>query len=193
MPDDVLAKQYSIPFSGSIPVVHTSGSVSLNALKQHEKSGVFYPLQTFSKNRKTNFSEIPICIESECDTLKSMLFELGKSISNTVVEINSENRKQLHLSAVFACNFVNFLYISSKDLLEEQGLSFDLLKPLISETAQKALEVSPEKAQTGPAVRNDQSIIKSHLEMLDDHQELQQLYQLLTQMIFEKQAKYEEL
>lgn len=166
-------------------IVHTAGSISMNVFeKQFETYGVFYPLQTFSKSRNIDFSNIPICIEASNKQLEIKLSNLASSLSNSVSLINSEKRKMLHLSAVFACNFANHMYSAASEILDQSGVSFDLLKPLIKETAQKAIESDPVKAQTGPAVRNDKSVIQKHLEMLKDNPEFENIYRFVSDSIF---------
>lgn len=184
VPDDaVQTLSASIPFENRL-VVHTSGSVSVSELDSKNRRGVFYPLQTFSKEREVDFSEIPVCIEAESAADLKVLNELALLVTNSVFEVNSEKRKQLHLAAVFVCNFVNHLYHIGFDLSENNGISFAILKPLIKETASKIEHASPEAMQTGPAKRNDVKTIEKHLHLLD--QPLQkEIYKLLSQSIQE--------
>lgn len=167
-------------------VAHTAGSIPLNFLaKYSEKCGVFYPLQTFSRFRDVDFTEIPVCLEGSSPEILAGLKELAGKVSGSVYEINSEERRILHLAAVFACNFVNHLYDLGSRLLGQQGLPFDLLKPLIRETALKVMEMDPYDAQTGPAKRNDEVIIGNHLNLLNDQPELREIYRVLTKSIFQ--------
>lgn len=162
-------------------IAHTSGSVSMDVLNTFENHGVFYPLQSFSKNRPVDFEEIPVCLEANSvDNLK-ILKKLALGISDNVLEINSKQRRNLHLAAVFINNFTNHFYSLGSELCRENGLSFELLKPLIKETASKIETLSPIDAQTGPALRNDIKTINSHLKMLGPEQ--QQIYKLLTHSI----------
>jgi predicted short-subunit dehydrogenase-like oxidoreductase (DUF2520 family) len=163
-------------------VIHTSGSVAIKKLSDKNRKGVFYPLQTFSKDSEVDFSEIPICLEAENSSDIELLKEMGKAISKNVQLINSEEREKIHLAAVFVNNFVNFLYQAGSDLLSENKLSFDLLKPLIKETANKISKLNPSEAQTGPARRNDQLTIEKQLHLLKDS-EYRALYKLLTEAI----------
>lgn len=166
--------------------VHTSGAAGLNELSAHHPSaGVFYPLQTFSKNRELDFRAVPLCIEGTDDAITSTLVELGQTISNQVHVVDSEQRRILHLAAVFACNFPNYLYDAANRLLEKHNLDFGLLRPLILETAQKVQDNLPRDVQTGPAVRNDVKTMEAHLNLLDDEQEaqLKLIYGLLSQGI----------
>ena len=165
-------------------VVHTSGSVAINLLKPVSANiGVFYPLQTFSKNTKVDFSIIPICIEANNAATIKVLQAIAKSMSNNVQKIDSEQRKKIHLAAVFACNFSNHLYAIASSILASANISFDVLKPLIEETAKKIKSISPEQAQTGPAVRNDVKTINDHLKMLSDSKQHKQLYKLISRSI----------
>jgi predicted short-subunit dehydrogenase-like oxidoreductase (DUF2520 family) len=180
--DDSIAKVSSqLPFKNRL-VVHTSGSVSLDVLDKKNRKGSFYPLQTFSKNKAVDFSQIPICLESENDSDFELLEKVAQSISNTVFNINSEQRKALHVSAVFVNNFVNHLYQMGNEICKANKVPFEILKPLILETANKVMTLSPKEAQTGPAIRNDKQTIASHLDfLLDENQK--NIYKTLTQSI----------
>ncbi len=166
-------------------VVHTSGSVEMNILKPSSKNyGVFYPLQTFSKNKKAKFKTIPICLEANNTNTLKALQSLGKSISNNVQIINSEQRKFIHLAAVFACNFTNHFYSIASDILESKKLSLDILKPLIEETANKIKTNSPSTIQTGPAIRGDTKTMDNHLKLLSNT-EYKKLYKLMSMSIIQ--------
>lgn len=184
IPDDAIsAFSESLPFQNRL-VVHTSGGVSIDALSNKTRSGIFYPLQTFSKQREVDFENIPICIEAEnVDDLK-LLRNLGEIISKNVTEISSEQRSKLHTAAVFVNNFTNYLYRIGSEILKEEDLSFDLLKPLIMETASKIETLSPEAAQTGPAKRNDIKTIEKHLSSLSNPQH-KKFYKLFTEALKE--------
>lgn len=171
-------------------LIHTSGSVDINVLSQYsENVGVFYPLQTFSKTKEVNIKEIPICIEANTSQNFLALKELAESISTRIYEINSLQRRYLHLAAVFANNFSNLMFTVAEDLLLQHNVPFELIKPLILETASKATTISPSLAQTGPAVRNDQSTINKHLEMLKDNPQILEIYKLLTDKIILRNKK----
>ena len=180
--DDAIATVSSqLAFKNRL-VVHTSGSVSLDVLDKKNRKGSFYPLQTFSKKKAVDFSQIPICLESENDSDFELLDKVAQSISNTVFKINSEQRKALHVSAVFVNNFVNHLYQMGNEICEANKVPFQILKPLILETANKVMTLSPAAAQTGPAIRNDKQTIASHLDfLLDENQK--NIYTILTQSI----------
>ena len=163
-------------------VVHTSGSVAMTELKSTLNKGVFYPLQSFSKEQEINFSEIPMCIEAETDSNFKLLETLAKSISNNIYPINSEQRKGLHLAAVFVNNFVNHLYQIGNEICIKNEIPFKILQTLIKETANKIITLTPLDAQTGPAKRNDTKTIKKHEAMLPLNQ--QEIYTLLTKSIY---------
>ncbi len=163
-------------------VVHTSGTIPMNILDDKNKKGVFYPLQTFSKFKEVDFREIPIAIEAQNEESVALLGKVGKSISNHVHKIDTSQRKTLHVAAVFVCNFVNHLYQIGNEICDENNLSFDLLKPLIVETAHKIKTLSPSEAQTGPAKRHDTVTINSQLNFLTNETQ-KEIYKLLTQSI----------
>ena len=166
-------------------LIHTSGSKPMELLENAApvSSGVLYPLQTFSKTRKVDFKEIPILIESSDDETHDLLIKIGSSLSQTVTSTSSEKRKNIHLAAIFANNFTNYMLSQSEQLLDEINLDFDLLKPLIIETINKAMELGPQNAQTGPARRADYQVIDEHLQLLDEKK--QELYQTISQQILE--------
>ncbi len=162
-------------------VVHTSGSVPIDGLKNKHRKGVFYPLQTFSKEKQVDFSEIPFCIEAENREDIQLLETLARLLSKNVYKIDSKQRKWLHISAVFVCNFTNHLYKIGADICDENNIPFAILAPLIKETAAKIETLSPEAAQTGPAVRNDRKTIENHLHLLNQQQK--KVYTILTESI----------
>lgn len=164
-------------------VVHTSGNIPVKALKCTANKGVFYPLQTFTKKQDIDFKKIPIVFEVEKQGDFEVLEKLSKSISDYTFNLNSDQRKHLHIAAVFANNFSNHMYKLAYDICEENGVSFDLLKPLIMETAVKIQTVSPKNAQTGPAVRNDKKVIENHLQLLNKKQK--EIYTLVTNSIID--------
>ena len=180
--DDVIgALSSKLPFENKL-VVHTSGSVSVYDIDKKNKRGVLYPLQTFSKNTEMDFANVPICIETIDKKSYPILKALAKSTGSPTKRINSDQRRVLHLAAVFVNNFTNQLYRIGHEITESEGAEFDMLKPLILETAKKIQEVSPYRAQTGPAKRNDKKTIKKHLKSLDS-QHHKDIYQLLTTSI----------
>ena len=179
--DDALPAALQQIQVGNAVLVHTAGSLPLAVLQPFAaKTGVFYPLQTFNKDRRVDFSTVPIFLEASDTATLDLLRGLAADLGSTAHEATSEERLKLHLSAVFACNFVNYLYSISNDLLAEQNLSFDLLKPLILETAAKVMEQDPSKVQTGPAVRFDRTVMDKHLALLETHPAWKSLYEDLS-------------
>lgn len=186
--DNVIAEvSEKLPFENRL-VVHTSGSMPMEVLNIKNLRGVFYPLQTFTKNKSVDFKAIPICLEAETENDFLTLKTVAQSISSRVESISSEQRKALHVAAVFVCNFVNHLYQMGQEICEEHNLSFELLQPLIIETAQKITQLSPKEAQTGPAKRNDTTTINAHLHFLTDANQ-KEIYQLLTKSIIDHGKK----
>jgi len=169
-------------------IVHTSGATHIEALLAFtDNAGVFYPLQTLSKNKEVNFLTVPLCIEGANELITRELEQLAQTISNNVYRIDSAQRKILHLAAVFACNFPNYLYGIAQQLLAQHNMEFSILRPLILETAQKVQDHLPGEVQTGPAIRNDQTTMTSHLQMLNDMPGLKEIYSLLSQEIIKKE------
>lgn len=165
-------------------MVHTAGSMPMSLFQSGvSRYGVFYPMQSFSKERQTCFADIPIFLEASNDDTLCILRQLATSLTTHIYTLNSEDRKYLHLSAVFACNFVNHCYALSAQLLEEHGLPFSVMLPLIDETARKVHQLHPSKAQTGPAVRYDKNVISMQNQLLATHPAMQQVYQMLTDSI----------
>jgi len=167
-------------------VVHTSGSTDISVLSKFNNHGVFYPFQTFSKNKVISFKEIPICLSANSDETFKILYRLSILIGNKVIELDSETRSWLHLSGVIANNFTNHLLALSYNLSKEKGFDFELLKPLVLETVQKAFEGDPAKTQTGPAIRDDHTTINAQIEKLKEYSpQLADLYKALTLSIQE--------
>jgi len=156
-------------------VVHTSGAAPLDTLDSKNKRGVFYPLQSFSKNKAVDFSVIPMCLEAENSTDFDLLEKTAKTISNAVFAIDSEQRKALHVAAVFVNNFTNHLYQIGQEICDEHRVPFEVLKPLIQETAEKINTLNPIDAQTGPAKRNDSNTIEAHLAFLTNENQKKHL------------------
>ncbi|MDB2384891.1 DUF2520 domain-containing protein [Polaribacter sp.] len=162
-------------------VVHTSGFSSINFLENTTRKGVFYPLQSFSKEKKLDFSEIPICIEAQHKNDEILLRSLAEKLSKKVYIINSEQRKAIHVSAVFVNNFSNHMYKIGNDICKRNNIPFEILMPLIQETAKKITKLSPLEAQTGPAVRNDSKTMDNHLFLLNEKEK--EIYKLITTSI----------
>jgi predicted short-subunit dehydrogenase-like oxidoreductase (DUF2520 family) len=182
--DDVIASIAKVLSKHQKLIVHTSGATDLSSLLAFtSNAGVFYPLQTLSKNKEVDFFTVPLCIEGADETITRELEHLAQTISNHVYRVNSEQRKILHLAAVFACNFPNYLYSIAQQLLVKHNMEFELLRPLILETAQKVQNHLPAEVQTGPAIRKDENTMAIHLQMLNDEPELKKLYEVLSQTI----------
>lgn len=185
VPDDAIENIVNqFPFKDKL-VVHTSGSVNLDSFskKQFQHFGILYPLQTFSKKIAVDFKHIPFCLEANTSANLKVIEKITKQLSDKVYHVNSEQRKLLHLAAVFACNFSNNMYQIAFDICQQNQLNFDILKPLIVETANKIVNQTPLEAQTGPAKRNDVKTIEKHLALLDNQKKYQEIYRLVTENI----------
>ncbi|WP_458626038.1 Rossmann-like and DUF2520 domain-containing protein [Winogradskyella sp. PC D3.3] len=180
--DDSIAQlSTDLPFTNRF-VVHTSGSVAMHDLDKKNKIGVFYPLQTFSKEAEIDFSEVPICIEVFEKENLQLLKDLAKAVGCKSHKITTEQRQTLHLAAVFVNNFTNQLYRIGHEICETKNIEFKIMHPLIEETAKKIQQMSPFRAQTGPAKRNDEKTIKRQLKLIekDEHETI---YKMLTSSI----------
>jgi len=186
--DDAIASVSNSLFLKDKLVAHTSGSVAMEDLSDSNRKAVFYPLQTLSKKKEVNFKEVPLCIEAQNEADLKLLNEVAKNISDKVFEVNSEQRKSLHVAAVFVSNFVNHLYKIGSDICDEHNVPFEILKPLILETAKKVQVLAPNDAQTGPAKRNDTSTINKHLTILSDENQ-KDIYKILTKSIIDNGKK----
>ncbi len=184
--DDALHSDLISQYPNNLTICHTSGSVSMEVLDAFPNHGIFYPLQTFSKLKEVDFAEIPICLEASNTEVMQTLSLLASSLSPLVYEVNSKQRKALHLAAVFACNFTNLMYDISEDLCQKAGMDFEILRPLIRETAAKVQEHSPNEVQTGPAARNDKNIINRHINLLNQQVDYQEIYRVLTDEIIKR-------
>ena len=162
-------------------VVHTSGSFAMNKLKNKKRKGVFYMLQTFTKDKKVDFLNVPFCLEAQTESDYLLLEKLAKLIGKNIYRINSQQREKLHVAAVFVNNFTNHMYKIGHEICSKNEVPFEILYPLIEETASKIKTISPKEAQTGPAVRNDKKTIKKHVNLLTEQQ--QKIYKLLTKSI----------
>lgn len=179
--DDAISNVSSTIENKNSLVVHTSGSVAMQSLQNAGRKGIFYLLQSFSKDKEVNFNEIPFCLEAENEQDSLLLETLAKTIGKKIYHINSEQRKRLHVAAVFVNNFTNHMYKIGADICNEYLVPFEILYPLIQETAEKITKLNPEAAQTGPAKRNDQKTIQNHLALLNTEQ--QEIYKLITKSI----------
>ena len=164
--------------------LHTAGSMPLSVFKgMAQHYGVLYPMQTFSKQREVDFSIIPCFVEANDEFAQKQIEGMAREISGRVYQLSSEDRKYLHLSAVFACNFANHCYAISQELLEEHGIPFDVMLPLINETAAKVHEMKPKEAQTGPAVRYDENVIGKQSKLLENHPHFKKVYDSMSKSI----------
>lgn len=174
-------------------VAHTSGATDMDAIiTAGAGQAVFYPLQTFSEGRPVDFSKVPIFIEYAAPHAGKVIRRFAESVSANVYEADSRLRAKLHTAAVFACNFTNIMYSISARMAREEGLPFDIFKPLIEETAAKAAASDdPATIQTGPAVRGDTATLERHLELLrgEAKEEYEEIYRLLTKAIWEISRK----
>ena len=166
-------------------VLHTAGSVSIDVFSGKFKNyGILYPLQTFSKFRPVDFSEIPVFLEANTRNNLQTIRTIAEAISSKVYEASSSERMKLHLAAVFGCNFVNYLFHLSSEITKQAGYDFNVLSPLILETVRKALtSENPKKVQTGPAFRNDRKVIQKHIDLLISCPEWQELYAIMSERI----------
>ncbi|MGA2823091.1 MAG: DUF2520 domain-containing protein [Bacteroidales bacterium] len=171
-------------------IIHTSGSVKMGILRKvSENFGVIYPPQTFTDHKLLNFRMIPLCIEASSGKNLLLLKSFADSLSEKVYMINSDQRRILHLSAVFASNFNNFMVAISQELLLENGMDFRILEPIIRQTAGNASSGDVFKMQTGPAVREDRETIREHLQLLSNHPDYKKIYDLITRNIIQRKKK----
>ena len=178
--DDVIRNVVETMADSRRLIVHTAGSKPMDILSTPRR-GVLYPMQTFSKSRLIDFDDIPLFIEAENEEDLKLLEQLATSISRHVYPLDSQRRKFLHLAAVFACNFTNHCYNIAAEILKKSDIPFNVMLPLIDETARKVHNLTPREAQTGPAVRFDEGVIRNHENMLTD--DVRDLYRLMSKSI----------
>lgn len=180
----------AFPFKDKL-IVHTSGATSIDVFegKGFEDFGIFYPVQSFSKSETESLAPIPICVEAPIKKNEDLLMSFARSLSMKVFQLDSEKRKALHVAAVFANNFSNHMYAIAEELLSDEGIDFEIIKPLIQTTATKVNHSKPSNIQTGPAMRNDRKIIDRHLEHLSDRTDYKELYEAVTKSILNKHKK----
>ncbi|MBN3034123.1 MAG: DUF2520 domain-containing protein [Bacteroidales bacterium] len=165
-------------------VVHTSGSQPMDILEHYSSvHGVIYPLQTLSRERDIDFRRVPLCIEANTPENLERIKEWARTVSGIIYHVDSRQRAILHLAAVFACNFPNQLFHVAERILERYQLPFEMLRPLIGETAAKVQAMTPFQAQTGPALRQDLQVMEKHIELLRGDAMLQEIYRILSEMI----------
>lgn len=168
--------------------LHTAGSMDIKVLQHKKHYGVFYPLQTFSKDHIVDFKSIPIFVEGNDAYSQETAVQLARKLSEKIYKVDSEQRKKIHLAAVFACNFVNCMYANAAEIVASAGIPFEVLHALIDETAAKIHQLSPAKAQTGPAVRMDKNVIDKHIQTLSSERQ-QAIYALLSKDIYERKQQ----
>lgn len=170
--------------------VHTAGSMPMSVFEGMALHyGVLYPMQTFSKSRMVDFRNIPCFTEANDDYASEIINKLAMSVSGLVRKLSSDDRRYLHLAAVFACNFVNHCYAISADILERHNIPFDVMLPLIDETADKVHQMAPVMAQTGPAVRYDENVIHNQTQMLKGNPIVKDIYERMSISIHRKMTK----
>lgn len=180
------------PRTGDALCLHTAGSMPMDVFRGHARRyGVMYPLQTFSKDCPVDFREVPFFVEASAPEALAQAKGLARSVSDRVEEMDSEKRRRLHLAAVFACNFVNHCYAVAADMLGRDGIPFEVLLPLIDETARKVRRLPPAEAQTGPAVRHDLDVMRRQLAMLEGDPEREALYETMSRSIRDLAVKHE--
>ncbi len=192
VPDDVIpeiAQEIALP--GDAILVHTSGSQGMNVLgyAATPNLGVFYPLQTFTMNTKVELNSVPIFIESETAAGEKVLMAMAKSVSKIVFKITPEERQALHVAAVFASNFTNHMMNLAQEIMKENSLSFEWLKPLVTEMITKSLSIGPENAQTGPAKRGDLETLDRHMDFLKHDESVSELYKVISQDIVDRYTR----
>ncbi len=192
--DDAVERVLSGFDAGDAIIAHTSGTLPLEILaKSSRHYGVIYPVQTFSMNKELDFEDVPICVEAnEPATLEALVW-LASCMSQDVRRISTETRRMIHLAAVFACNFQNYLFVAAADILEHNQTSFDILLPLIRESVEKAALLNPWQAQTGPAMRQDNQVIEKHLILLEKFPEYKEIYRLISNAISSRKKNNSEL
>ena len=166
------------------PIVHTSGSVGLEVFKNNNNAGVFYPLQTFNTNVEVVFKEVPICIEANNKDFEKEIIKLAQNISDNVVKMDSKKRKQLHIAAVFSCNFTNQMFAISDHILENSNIDFKLLLPIIKQTVNNLKTKKAIEVQTGPAIRKDMYVIQEHINLIQQ-KDIKELYQKISNNIIQ--------
>jgi predicted dinucleotide-binding enzyme len=183
-------KQLKLKLKNNPIVVHTSGTVYMNELQMISTNyGVIYPVQTMTLKNADDFKTTPVCFEASNSSTLRKLKRFAESISNNVMEIDSDDRKTIHLAAVFANNFTNHLFTIAENILAKKNISFDILKPLIAKTILNLVDNSPIPMQTGPAVRGDNKTMKSHIAILSDDQDYQNIYKSLSKSIIKSSKK----
>lgn len=180
--DAIAAVSQAMPAIPGV-VAHTSGTTPMSALAKHPRRGIFYPLQTFTATHTVHFEHVPFCIDALLPADAVLLQNIARTLSQSVYAITDEQRRILHVAAVFANNFTNHLLAIADDICQTNGVPFEILKPLIAETLKKTEQQPPRNVQTGPAKRADVHTITQHLQLLEQYPAYRQLYRLLSDSI----------
>lgn len=179
-----VSQQLVLRLSPNVMIVHTSGATPSTIFDAHFlRKGIFYPLQSLSKDKKTDFTKVPICVHANLQEDAENLYQLGRRISHQVAYIDDQQRAVLHIAAVFVNNFSNYLFHVGSEITKDANVPFELLLPLIQETVQKIKDQPPQKMQTGPAIRDDQNTIDRHLAFLENYPSFAEVYQLISRLI----------
>lgn len=185
---EAVARSYNFPAEAI--VVHTAGSVAIDAIARPERRGILYPFQSFSAGRDITLNGVPLFVEADNESVTRFLTMFARRVTSRVEYADSARRAKIHLAGVFVNNFTNHLYGIASDIIANEGLSFDLLRPIIAETASKAIASGdPFTVQTGPAIRGDKAITEKHIALLADDAIKTQIYKDLTQSIWETSKK----
>lgn len=186
--DDAISSVVDILPKRDALYLHTSGSVSMEALAGLSgRYGVFYPLQTFSKGVSLDVKSVPLFVEGSSQDVEEEIREFASGLFERIYHADSVTRKKMHISAVFACNFTNYMWTLAEEQLERANLPFDVLRPLLEETLRKAFVNSPSSSQTGPAIRGDRRVMDGHLALLDGNEK--EIYRLLSESIMARRGK----
>jgi len=178
-----------LPRVGGV-VVHCAGSIGIDVLQRsHARTAVLYPLQTFTATRQVDLSTTPFLVEASDDATLAEVRGVASMLSNSCTEVDSGRRLKIHLAAVFANNFTNHMAAIAGEILEREGLDFELLRPIMAETFNKMLAGTPVAAQTGPARRNDRNVMDKHIELLTCSPKWRLIYELVSQSIHELDQK----
>ena len=182
---DGCAKSLHIPQNAVI--AHTAGCCPMESLAPHEHRAVFYPFQTFSIGRKVDFTKGYIFVEGATDHALRTIEEVAHALTDKVLPADSARRAAIHLSGVFACNFANAMYANAAEVLAKEGLPFDIVAPVIEETAKKVIELqNPVASQTGPARRGDTQTLERHRKMLADKPQTKDIYDKISEDIWHR-------
>ena len=177
----------SLKIAENAVVAHTAGCCPIEALAPHTNRAVFYPFQTFTTGRKVDFTKGYIFVEGATDHALATVESAAKALTNNVLSADSARRAVIHLSGVFACNFANAMYANAAEVLEKEGLPFDIVAPVIEETAKKVIESkNPAKSQTGPARRGDTQTLERHCKMLAAKPRTREIYEKISEDICER-------